>query len=139
MNNLVKQLEDIVSAGLNTYPLPYKKGKSIRVGSIAIRHSKTHGYILFDVLARKQVDVTFSKVAALAYAKNYKDYQTCSKILDLDAKLQKHFNDSLFFKNTIETSIDDTRKCVAEARLDMSEAYLIEAHHTLEDIIFESQ
>lgn len=138
MNNLAKQLEDIVSAGLNSFPLPYKKGNSIRVGSIAIRHSKTHGYILFDCQEKKQVDVTFSKAAALAYAKNYDNYEKCSKILTLDARLQKHFNDSMFFKNTIQNTKDQAKKCVAEARLDMSEAYLMEAQYLLEDIIFES-
>jgi len=138
MKNLAKTLEDIISHGLNNVPLPYKKGKSIRIGSIAIRHSEKQGYIIFDCSAKKQLDVTFSRAAALAFAKHHDNLAKRSRILDLDAKFQKHFIDSMFFKNTIEKTDNDAKKTVAEARLDISQAHLKAAQHGLECIIFES-
>lgn len=137
MKNLSNSLENLIVSEIGNNPLPYKKGNSIRVGPIAIRHSKKVGYIIFDCLEKKQVTVTYSRIAALAFAKHYNNRQKHEDILNLDFKIQKYSNDSVFYQNTITNASDNTKKNLAKIRLDLATAELETASHILENIIFE--
>lgn len=139
MKNIAKTLEDIVRVELHNTPLPYKKGNSIRIGSVAIRHSKKHGYIVFDCLKQKQLTVTFSRTAALALAKFSNNDEQHKKIIDLDNRLSKFYNDGVFYQNIITQTQDEIKRCVAEDRLDIAKAQLETTQNTLEDIIFNTQ
>jgi hypothetical protein len=136
MNKLAKTLEEIILAGLNNTPLPYKKGSSIRIGPVVIRKSKTHGYIIFDCENQKSLATTFSRVAALAIAKHYKDSSKHTTIISIDNKIQKFYNDSLFYQNTINKTNDVIKKEITEDRLELANAEIQTAQCILEDIIF---
>lgn len=138
MKNIAKTLEDIITKGLNAAPLPYKKGNSIRIGSLAIRHSKDNGYMIFDCSNQKPVVTTFSRVAALAIAKHYSDVKKQDEILRLDDRLQKFYNDSVFYRHTLENTSDKFKKNVTLDRLEVAEAEVQTAQAILEDIIFDS-
>jgi hypothetical protein len=137
MKNIAKTLDDIIRVGLQNTPLPYKKGNSIRIGPIAIRQSPRLGYILFDCAIRKQVTVTHSKLAALAWAKHYKNTRYQKRILELDNQIERLSNDCVFYQNTINNSNDQIKKFVAEDRLGVVKAQLQEKEDILEDIIFD--
>jgi hypothetical protein len=137
MNNLAKTLEEIILAGLNNTPLPYKKGNSIRIGPIVIRQSKKQGYIIFDCENQKSIATTFSRVAALAIAKHYKNIHKHSTIKSIDSKIEKFYNDSLFYRNTISKTNDIIKKEITEDRLDLARAEIQSAQNLLEDIIFD--
>ena len=47
-DELVKEVDEVISQGLAQYPLPYQKGNSIRLKNIIIRNHK-NGYRLFDL------------------------------------------------------------------------------------------
>lgn len=137
MNNLAKTLEEIILAGLNNTPLPYKKGNSIRIGPIVIRKSKTQGYIIFDCENQKSIATTFSRVAALAIAKHYKNLNKHTTIKSIDNRIQKYYNDSLFYKHTIDKTKDAIKKEITEDRLELANAQIQTAQSLLEDIIFD--
>lgn len=137
MNNLAKTLEEIILTGLNNTPLPYKKGNSIRIGPIVIRQSKQHGYIIFDCKNQTSIATTFSRVAALAIAKHYKNIHKHTTIKSIDNKIEKFYNDSLFYRNTISKTSDVIKKEITEDRLELAQAELQTAQSLLEDIIFD--
>lgn len=136
MNNLAVELNKLIDSGSRKYPIPYKKGNSIRMGKIVIRAGKS-GYILFDCEINLQICTTFSKYGALAAAKKYLKGEDLSFVLMLDEKYQKHKNDAEFYKHSIKNSNNEQKKEVVESRLDLSEAYKESAAYDLETIIFE--
>ena len=46
-DTLAKELDSLITAGLDQLPIPYEKGNSIRLKHIAIRKHK-NGYKLFN-------------------------------------------------------------------------------------------
>lgn len=137
-SKLVKELDDIMEAGLQDIYFPYAKGKSIRLKNTVIRQSK-QGYLVFDVKQSKRIAETFSKRGAIAYAhaiaKNKPN--RLEAILELDTKLGKHYMDSLFAKNTIEKSQDDTRTDSAMVRFDIAKDYTWHYISQLDEYIFD--
>ena len=120
MNNLAYELEKLITNGSRKYPMPYKKGNSIRLGKVVIR-AKQDGYILFDCEQSEQICMTDSKYGALAAAKKY----------------QKHKNDTAFYKHVMKNASTSLKKEIAGIRLDVSEAYQNNAVYDLETIIFD--
>jgi len=114
------QLEEIVNKGLEELPIPYAKGNSIRIKHIIVRKSPK-GYLIYNTKDNNQVARTVFKSSALAIAKNLavgKNY--IEKILDLEAKMSKHYNDALFYKHSMKTSRDPIKREVTETRLDIA-------------------
>ena len=113
--NLLKQLEEIVNS-----VVPYQRGNSIRIKHFVIRKSK-HGYLIYDSQANKQVTSYYSKAAAVAHVYcNVNRIQDHDRIKRLDDTLSKHHVDSLFYKNTVQTTKDELKRSVAELRLDIA-------------------
>lgn len=137
--NVYKQLETIITYGVKDNPLPYKKGNSIRIGKLVIRESKTQGYIIFDCENNKQVDVVSSLRGALAMSILYmkdRDYKT---VKVLDQKYFKHYNDAVFYKETIKKTSSESRKMLLEDRLDIAQCTIDSVSKSLEDIIFDNK
>jgi len=133
---LAKDLKDLIEKGLEHYPLPVAKGNSVRIGAMVVRSSK-HGHLVYDTSTNKKVAHTFSKTAAIAIAKNYKQTQNIvSKCLPIDDILSKHFNDALFYKHGMRNASPE-RYDVLETRLDISLNKAHQARSQLEQFIFE--
>ena len=138
MKNLkeaLKELEDIIETKLSDYYIPEFKGKLIRVGNYAIRYSKTKGYIIFDVQSNKLVSTTFSKVAAVAIAKNAQKNKSIKMIIRYDRVMEKNFNDIQFYNHVINTTNDEDKKQALEIRLECSKDTIDSTKHILDDII----
>jgi len=135
MNKLATDLQKLIDAGSKKYPLPYKKGNSIRLGHVIIR-AKKDGFILFDCKEGLQICMTASKHGALAAAKTYLANKDIDKVLRLDHNYNKHDNDCAFYANTIKKSKDVFKKEIARTRLDISEAERSCLVNDLEAIIF---
>ena len=112
---VLKDLQEIIEANIDPTLFPYRKGNSIRIGSIVVRESKS-GHLVYCAKANKQIARTFSKTAAVAIAKG----GDVNNILDLDREIMKHFNDCLFYKNTMKNSKSDVSRFVAENRYEIS-------------------
>lgn len=136
MNNLAIELSKLIETGSKKYPLPYKKGNSIRIGKVIIR-AKKDGFILFDCVEHEQICMTESKFGALAVAKLYIEDKDIDHALYLDRKYQKHHNDCAFYEHIINSAADNFKKDLAQVRLDLSEAHRSSIVSSLEDIIFD--
>ena len=130
-----KQLQELVDK-VDITAFPYEKGNSIRIGHIVIRKCK-RGYLIYDCKENKRVAETYSKTAAVAYARCIiKDKDYFKKIIELDHSIAKHHTDSLFYKNTIEKTDSDVKRETAEFRLDISLAKTQEAKANLMRFVF---
>ena len=128
---VLKDLQDIIEANLDITLLPYKKGNSIRIGSMVVRESK-HGHLVYSIKQNKQIARTFSKTAAVAIAKSGK----VNEILYLDHQVQKHFNDCLFYKNTITKTKNEVTRSVAENRYEISSERTRDLKDKMDSYIF---
>ena len=123
-DNLLSDLEEIVDKGLEDSAIPYAKGNSIRIKQYVIRKSKV-GYLIYDSSTNKQIHRTQFKSVAIAIAKNLAERRNrIDKILDIENNLAKHYNDAVFYKNTIKKTKCEATKLTRETRLQIS---LVEA------------
>ena len=128
---VLKDLQEIIEANLDPTLFPYQKGNSLRIGSIVIRESKK-GHLVYCAKANKQIARTFSKTAAVAIARG----GNVNKILRLDNEIMKHFNDCLFYKNTMKNSKSDVSRFVAENRYEISSDKTRQLKKKLDGYIF---
>ena len=123
-DNLLSDLEEIVDKGLEDSAIPYAKGNSIRIKQYVIRKSKV-GYLIYDSSTNKQIHRTQFKSVAIAIAKNLAERRNrIDQILDIENNLAKHYNDAVFYKNTIRKTKCEQTKLTRETRLQIS---LVEA------------
>jgi hypothetical protein len=117
---LLSDLEDIVNKGLEGIKIPYAKGNSIRIGHIIVRTSPK-GYLIYDVTDNRQVARVHFKTTAVAIAKNLAQGKNITeKLLEFDYLMLKHYNDAVYYKNSIKKSTDEFRKEVRQTRLDVA-------------------
>jgi len=132
---LSKKLEELINSGIETAPLPYVKGNSIRIKNIVIRKSKA-GWLLYDIETHTQLARFFCRNGALAYAnnlvKNRGNYKT---ICDLDKTVEKHYTDCLFYLNTMKKTKNNLTREVVKVRYDISYAETRKATENLNRII----
>jgi len=63
-----------------------------------------------------------------------KDYR---HVKNLDKQYNKHYMDSMFFRNTLDKTNDDFKKDITETRLEIAETAMYDVANTLERIIFD--
>lgn len=135
--SLIAKLNELIDYNLDPALIPYKKGNSIRIGHIVVRKNK-RGYVLFDCTANKMLNCMYSKVAAIALAKNHAmDRKQQESIIELDTVIKKNSIDAQFFEHTVYTSKNPIRIDIASVRLDIAEEKVIDAHDRLENYIFD--
>tara|TARA_X000000950_G_scaffold37403_1_gene39963 strand:- start:778 stop:1194 length:417 start_codon:yes stop_codon:yes gene_type:complete len=116
---IITQLKELVDS-VDVTAFPYQKGNSIRIAHIVIRKSN-HGYLIYDCKENKRITETYSKTAAVAWARAViKDTGNLQEIKKLDDIIAKNHTDSLFYKNTIENTENEIKRETAEFRLDIS-------------------
>ena len=110
----VKQLEEIISAGLKEVAIPYQKGNSIRIKHMIVR-KHSNGYRVFDCRCNKHIETVFCKTAAVAIAKGLaedKNYRI-DPVLSLDHQVSKHYNDALYAKRSkYDIAVDKAWSCL---------------------------
>ena len=124
-DNLIYDLEDLVDKGLEDTTIPIAKGNSIRIKQYVVRKSKV-GYLVYDSSSNKQLHRTNFKSVAIAIAKNLAENKRhmFDKIIDIENNLAKHYNDAVFYKNTIRKTKCEQARLTRETRLEIS---LVEA------------
>jgi len=136
-NKLVSELETLINNGLDGIYFPYQKGNSIRIGPMIVRSNKKGFYLVYDTRDNSQVARTFCKSSAVAIAKtqaqgkNYKE-----TILEIDSRIQKHYNDAVFFKYTMKVTKDEFKKEITATRYDIAKAETETARNRLDQFIF---
>lgn len=135
-DQIVKDLDEIFSIGLESYPLPFKKGNSIRIKNYAIRKS-SKGYMIFDCESNNTVAITNFKTTAIAIAKSLSEGKNIvNTALMYDKDLMKYYNDAIFYKKIIKTTNDQFRKEIVETRLEIAIDHTRSLKDKLDDFIF---
>ena len=117
---LLNDLEEIVNRGLEDSAIPHQRGNSIRIKHVIIRKSPK-GYLIYDAKENKQVVRTYFKTTAVAIAKNLaqgKDITVTA--MEFDNLMLKHYNDALFYRNSIRNTNDADKREIREVRLDVA-------------------
>lgn len=137
MNSISNDLKQLISHGLIKTPLPIKKGNSIIIGHIVIRHNKNTGYHIFNTKTSEKVCTTQSKHGAIGVAKQISKGKDIKQILEWDNKLEKYQNDLTFYDYTIKNSKNAVKVDITEMRISSTEAEASYIKNKLEKIIFE--
>ena len=118
--NLLHDLEEIVNKGLEDSAIPYQRGNSIRIKHIVVRKSPK-GYLIYDAKENKQVVRTYFKTTAVAIAKNLaQGVDITETAMEFDDTMLKHYNDAIFYKNSIRNTSDASKREIRETRLDVA-------------------
>jgi len=118
--NLLYDLEEIVNQGLEDSAIPHSRGNSIRIKHIVVRKSPK-GYLIYDAKENRQVTRTVFKTTAVAIAKNLaQGNDITEQLIEYDKIMLKHYNDAIFYKNSIRKCKDSIAREIRETRLDIS-------------------
>ena len=131
-SSLVKNLEELINKNIDKTVIPYVKGNSIRIGKYAIRQAKAGWWVVYNVETNTQDARLFCKTAAIAFCKS----QARQRVCELDQTIQKHYNDCVFYKYTMNRTDDPVKKEITETRYDISYAETKRAKQSLDAIIF---
>jgi hypothetical protein len=135
---IIKTLNEIMEAGLAEYPVPYKKGNSIRIKNVVMRKNGK-GYHVFNLIDKQHVIFTPSKTTALAVAHctaHGLDYAV-TDIRRLEEKLSKYYNDAIFYKYTVEHSKDEVRADSAQMRFEIAIDECMRIRDQIENYLFD--
>jgi len=136
-DKLYQELQEIIEDGLTSNPLPYKKGNSIRIGKYAIRKNNKDMVLIYDCVNNTQIAKSYFMITALAIAKNLTTGKNITeRALRLDFDMLKHYNDALFYKNTIKVSKDPDVRETRQVRLDIALQKTRELKRDLDRFIF---
>jgi hypothetical protein len=117
---LLNDLDEIVNRGLEDSAIPHARGNSIRIKHVVIRKSPK-GYLIYDAKENCQITRTYFKTTAVAIAKNLAQGKDITDLaMEFDDAMLKHYNDAVFYKNSIRKTTDPFRKEIREARLDIA-------------------
>ena len=117
---LIHDLEEIVNKGLEDSAIPVARGNSIRIKHIVIRKSPK-GYLIYNAKENQQVTRTYFKTTAVAIAKNLAQGKDITeKAMEFEVLMLKHYNDALFYKNSIRKSKDAVKREIRQVRLDVA-------------------
>jgi len=118
--NLLHDLEEIVNKGLEDSAMPYQRGNSIRIKHIVVRKSPK-GYLIYDAKENRQIVRTYFKTTAVAIAKNLaQGVDITETAMEFDDTMLKHYNDAIFYKNSIRNTTDASKIEIRETRLDVA-------------------
>ena len=133
---IAKDLEDIIENGIRDLDIPHVSQNSIRIKNYVIRKNKKGEYNIFDISENRRLFSVNFKYTAIALTKALIKGKSTNRILQLDADLLKHYNDSLFYKNSMINSKDSSYREVREIRLDIAHNYTKQIKRQLESYIF---
>tara|TARA_B100001057_G_scaffold174955_1_gene175585 strand:+ start:5307 stop:5738 length:432 start_codon:yes stop_codon:yes gene_type:complete len=136
--DISKLLNEIMDAELAEYPVPYKKGNSIRIKNVVMRRNGK-GYHVFNLVDKSHVMFTASKTTALAVAHctAHGLQHSVSDIKRLEAKLSKYYNDAIFYKYTVEHSKDEIRVDSAQMRFEIAMDECMRIRDQIENYLFD--
>ena len=135
-NELLKDLQELIEENLDPSLFPYVKGNSIRIGKFVVRSNKK-GHRVYNISeGGGPVAVTFSKTAAVAIAKSDPEDSLLEDIMILDQKIEKYYNDCMFYKYTMNHTKDEVRREITQTRYDIARARTEDARSRLDEIIF---
>jgi hypothetical protein len=135
LDQIIEELEILVTKNLDKYKFPEINGKNIRIGKILIRPSKKYGYVIFDVEQNKSLETVYSKSAAIAYALSYQKKRNSRNILFYDSIIKKNTDDSQFYYHIMSNTDEQARRETMLNRLEESKHKIDWAKNALDEYI----
>ena len=105
--------------------IPYKKGDTVYIHNFRIIRKAKHVYLVYK--ADKLIANCFYKKSAFAVVNRMVNNQVYEDVLEHDKRLEKNYNDSIFYMNTITNTKNLVKFDIASVRLDISKSK-IEQH-----------
>lgn len=133
--NTADELQSLVDKIIPQYTLPYKEGKTIRIGKMIVRRSTRHGYIIVDTDDNATVSTADTKHGALAIAKASLGGHRIDQLQQKDQIASKHLNDAMHYSYIISRTTDESRKFILETRLELAKSELDSINTDLESYI----
>ena len=133
--NTADELQSLVDKIIPQYTLPYKEGKTIRIGKMIVRRSTRHGYIIVDTDDNATVSTADTKHGALAIAKASLGGHRIDQLQQKDHIASKHLNDAMHYSYIISRTTDESRKFILETRLEVAKSELESINTDLESYI----
>lgn len=129
----------INEASLDETLFPIQRGNNIQIKNYRIYAFKNK-YVIKTIDTKERVAETFCKASALAIAKNLarNKHFNINQIKYLDKKIEKHFFDSLFYRNSINNTKSSFKRDIIETRLDIAIQETAQAKNNLDRFIFGS-
>jgi hypothetical protein len=115
--------------------LPYKEGKTIRIGKMLVRRSTRHGYIIVDTEDNATVSTADTKHGAVAIAKASLGGHRIDQLQQKDHNASKHLNDAMHYSYIIDRTNDENKKLMLEIRLEVAKSELESINTDLESYI----
>lgn len=114
--------------------------RSFRYKSYMILQGPDERWHVFLMPRKILIANTFLKISAFAIAKLHDKGRpsTTDRIINEDAKFQKNYLDSLFYKNTIKVSKDAVRKDIARWRFEIVNQEVKSAKSQIDAIFYSS-
>lgn len=134
---IIDELEYIIQKNLLDIDIPLVKGNVIRIRHLIIRMKKDGEWIVIDSKENKTITALFSKIGAVAFAKAYLACIDTKVVERFDKQIEKEYNDSLFYVNTIKKTTDLNKKEVLQCRFNISRQKIDYARTVLDNFIME--
>ncbi|MDB4331154.1 hypothetical protein N9993_01255 [bacterium] len=133
--NTADTLQSLVDKIIPQYTLPYKEGKTIRIGKMLVRRSTRHGYIIVDTEDNATVSTADTKHGAVAIAKASLGGHRIDQLQQKDHNASKHLNDAMHYSYIIDRTNDENKKLMLEIRLEVAKSELESINTDLESYI----
>jgi len=104
------ELQSLVDKIIPQYTLPYKEGKTIRIGKMLVRRSTRHGYIIVDTEDNATISTADTKHGAVAIAKASLGGHRIDQLQQKDHNASKHLNDAMHYSYIISRTNDENKK-----------------------------
>ena len=136
LSSTATELENLINKVLPQYKLPYKNGRNVVIGTMLVRPSKKHGFVIVNRSTNSTIDVAYTKAGAIALAKCYdEECDNPTQLKKFDQEANKHLCDTIFFRNIMKQSKDDSKIEIAETRFEVSMMAFEQVSNRLESYI----
>ena len=131
----------------NIYDMAVRSGMFVPVNNRSFRYKKymivrgpDDRWNVFLMPAKRLVSSTFLKVTAFAVAKMHEKNMShrTQELEDHDAKFQKNYNDSVFYKNTMNVAKDTVKRDTALWRYELVNEKVKMAKSQIDRIFYSS-
>ena len=137
IKNIVSDLESLLNIKLDPTLFPYVKGNSVRIGRYVVRSNKKGFHKVYDSQDNILIAETFCKSSAVALAKTLaKGNSSQQCIIDIDKRIQKWYNDCVFYKHTMNVTKDELKRDIVSVRYDIAKHKTSTARKELDKYIY---
>ena len=134
--NLYKDLEKMLDAVMQEVAIPRVNDNEITVGNYVVYKNQDR----FSVRTKdrkKNLGTYYFKLSALAVARQLSlGRNVRNRVKDLDYNLNKHYNDSLFFKANLESHSSKETRNTCEFRYEISKKIVEDSISKLDRYVF---